>query len=186
VAPAVPAALDPTSEDDMPTIAALHLDMLATAFACDLTRVASYQISTSLNHIRYPWLNSLGEGHALSHMGPSDPDARLELVARQSWHSQLVSGFLRRLSEIPEGAGTVLDNTLVVWGNEVSEGNTHSHQNMPFVLAGGGWYFRTGRTLKYTDASHNDLLVSILNAMGNPATTFGQSDLCKGPLPNLV
>jgi len=80
----------------------------------------------------------------------------------------------------------VLDNTLVVWGNEVSEGNTHSHQNMPFVLAGGGWYFRTGRTLNYSDASHNDLLVSILNAMGNPATTFGQADLCKGPLPNLV
>ncbi len=68
----------------MPTIAGLHLDMLATAFACDLTRVASFQISTSLNHIRYPWLNSLGEGHALSHMGPSDATAHLELVARQT------------------------------------------------------------------------------------------------------
>ena len=186
VAPAVPAKLDPTSEDDMPTIAGLHLDMLATAFACDLTRVASFQISTSLNHIRYPWLNSMGEGHALSHQGPSDANAYQELVKRQTWHSQMLANFLTRLSQIPEGSGTVLDNTLLVWGNEVSEGNTHSHQNMPFLLAGGGWYFRTGRSLQYSNASHNGLLVSVLNAMGVQATSFGQADLCDGPLPNLV
>jgi hypothetical protein len=185
-APTAPGTLDPTSEDDMPKIAALQLDLLATAFACDLTRVASYQISTSLNHIRYPWLNSLGEGHALSHAGPSDTDAHQQLVARQTWHSQLLADFLTRLSQIPEGAGSVLDNTLVLWGNEVSQGNTHSHENMPFVMMGGGFYFRTGRYLKYESASHNDLLVSILNAFGVDATTFGQPDLCHGPLPNLV
>jgi hypothetical protein len=186
VVPGVPAALDPTSEDDMPIIAGLHLDMLATAFACDLTRVASFQISTSLNHIRYPWLDSMGEGHALSHQGPSDANAFKELVTRQTWHSQMLANFLTRLSQIQEGSGTVLDNTLVVWGNEISQGNTHSHESIPFVLAGGGWYFRTGRAMQYTAASHNDLLVSILNAMGNPATTFGQADLCNGPLPGLV
>jgi len=186
VAPAVPPALDQTSEDDMPTIGGLHLDMLATAFACDLTRIASFQISTSLNHIRYPWLNSLGEGHALSHMGPSDNDAHSQLVTRQTWHSQLLANFLTRLSQIPEGSGSVLDNTLVLWGNEVSEGNTHSHQSIPFLLAGGGWYFRTGRSLQYTNAPHNNLLVSVLNAMGVPATTFGQADLCDGPLSGLV
>jgi len=186
VAPSVPVAVDATSEDDMPTIAGLHLDMLATAFACDLTRIASFQISTSLNHIRYPWLNSMGEGHALSHMGPSDDDARKELVSRQTWHSQMLANFLTRLSQIPEGSGTVLDNTLVLWGNEVSEGNTHSHQSIPFLMAGGGWYFRTGRSLQYSNNSHNDLLVSVLNAMGVPATTFGQPDLCGGPLSGLV
>lgn len=186
VMPAVPVALDPNSEDDMPIIAGLHLDMLATAFACDLTRVASFQISTSLNHIRYPWLNSMGEGHALSHQGPSDANAFQELVSRQTWHSQMLANFLTRLSQIPEGSGTVLDNTLVLWGNEVSQGNTHSHESIPFLMAGGGWYFRTGRALEYTAASHNDLLVSVLNAMGVPATTFGQADLCHGALPGLV
>jgi len=186
VVPAVPTSLDASSEDDMPIIAGLHLDLLATAFACDLTRVASLQISTSLNHIRYPWLNSMGEGHALSHQGPSDSNAHLELVSRQAWHSQLLANFLTRLSQIPEGSGTVLDNTLVVWGNEISEGNTHSHENMPFVTAGGGWHFRTGRSLQYSSASHNDFLVSVLNAMGVPATSFGQADLCHGALPGLV
>jgi len=184
--PSVPPALDPTSEDDMPTIAGLHLDMLATAFACDLTRVASFQISTSLNHIRYPWLNSLGEGHALSHEGPSDMDAHDQLVLRQTWHSQMLANFLDRLSKIPEGSGSVLDNTLVLWGNEVSEGNTHSHQNMPFLMVGGGWYFRTGRYVQYQSASHNNLLVSVLNALGDDAVTFGKADVCTGALPNLV
>ena len=186
VAPAVPAAHDPSSEDDMADIAGLHLDMLATAFACDLTRIASFQISTSLNHIRYPWLNSMGEGHALSHMGPSDDGARQELVTRQTWHSRTLAKFLTRLSQIQEGSGSVLDNTLLLWGNEVSEGNTHSHESIPFLLAGGSWYFRTGRALEYSNASHNALLVSVLNAMGVAATSFGQADLCKGPLSGLV
>jgi hypothetical protein len=186
VVPAVPPALQSDSEDDMPIIAGLHLDMLATAFACDMTRVASLQISTSLNHIRYPWLNSLGEGHALSHMGPSDTNAFQEMVNRQTWHSQLLANFLKRLSEIPEGSGTVLDSTLVLWGNEVAQGNTHAHENIPFLMAGGGWHFRTGRALQYMAASHNDLLVSVLNAMGVPATSFGQADLCHGALPGLV
>jgi hypothetical protein len=128
----------------------------------------------------------LGEGHALSHAGPSDTDAHQQLVTRQTWHSQLLADFLTRLSQIPEGAGSVLDNTLVLWGNEVSQGNTHSHENMPFLMMGGGFYFRTGRYLKYESASHHDLMVSILNAFGVETTTFGQPDLCHGPLPNLV
>jgi hypothetical protein len=182
-----PATLDPSNEADMPQIADLELDMLAAAFACDLTRVASFQISTSLNRIRYPWLNSLGEGHALSHAGPSDTDAHDQLIARQTWHSGRLAYLLSRLGSIQESDGTtVLDNTLVLWGNEVALGYTHAHENMPFLMAGGRWHFRTGRYITYQGASHNELLVSILNAMGVPATSFGQADLCKGPLGGLT
>jgi hypothetical protein len=80
----------------------------------------------------------------------------------------------------------VLDHTLLMWGNEVSMGTTHTHDNMPFLLAGGGWAFRTGRFLKYDKASHADLLISILNAMGVEQTTFGTPETCTGPLPGLV
>jgi len=184
--PEQPPALDPNSETDMPAIAELEIDLLAMAFACDLTRVASFQISTSLNRIRYPWLDSPGEGHTLSHSGPSNAQASAELVKRAAWHSSLVARLFDRLSEIPEGDGTALDNTLFVWGNEVSEGNVHSHVNMPFLLAGGGWYFRTGRYIQYQGASHSDLLVSILNAMGVPASTFGLPEYCTGELTGLV
>lgn len=185
--PSRPAALDPASEADMPLIADLELDMLAAAFACDLTRVASFQISTSLNRIRYPWLGSGGEGHSLSHAGPSDTDAHAQLIARQTWHSGRLAYLLSRLAGIQEADGSsVLDNTLVLWGNEVALGYTHSHENMPFLMAGGGWHFRTGRYVTYSNASHNDLLVSVLNAMGVPATTFGKRDVCTGPLSGLT
>ena len=170
----------------MPTIAELEIDLLAMAFACDLTRVASFQISTSLNRIRYPWLDSMGEGHTLSHSGASNSAASAELIKRHAWHSSLVARLLDRLAVIPEGEGSALDNTLLVWGNEVSEGNIHSHVNMPFLLAGGGWHFRTGRYVQYQNASHSDLLVSILNAMGVEESTFGLPEYCSGPLDGLV
>ncbi len=184
--PDAPAKLDPTSEVDMPTIAALEIDLLAIAFACDLSRVASFEISTGLNRIRYPWLDSLGEGHPLSHMPPEDPDAHAQLVARANWHSGLIARLYDRLATIPEGDGTAADNTLLVWCSEVSEGNVHSHTNMPFLLMGGGWHFETGRYLDAAGASHTDLLVTILNAMGVDTTTFGLPDYCTGPLSTLA
>jgi hypothetical protein len=180
--PEAPMKLDPSSEVDMPLIAELEIDLLSIAFACDLSRVASFEISTGLNRTRYPWLDSLGEGHPLSHMGPSDTDARAQLVARARWHSGLVARLYDRLAQLPEEGGTAADNTLLVWCSEVSEGNTHSHVNMPFLLVGGGWHFQTGRYLDAAGGSHTDLLVTILNAMGVEETTFGLPEHCTGPL----
>lgn len=184
--PEEPPVLDPASEVDMPRIAELELDLLALAFACDQTRVASFQISTALNRIRYPWVESLGEGHSLSHSGTSDVSAKTQLLQRQAWHASLIARLFDRLALIGDGEGTVLDNTLLFWGNEVSMGTTHTHDNMPFIVAGGTWAFRTGRYVQYSGASHADLLVSLLNAMGVPDTTFGDPATCTGPLPGLV
>jgi hypothetical protein len=184
--PDEPVKLNPSSEVDMPMIAELELDLLAVAFACDLSRVASFEISTGLNRIRYPWLSSLGEGHPLSHMPPTDPDARTQLVARAQWHAGLVAGLYDRLATIPEGNGTAADNTLLVWCSEVSEGNVHSHTNMPFLLMGGGWHFTPGRYLDAGGASHVDLLVTLLNAMGVETSTFGLPEFCTGPLAILA
>jgi hypothetical protein len=184
--PEQPPTLDPVSETDMPQIAELQLDLLSLAFACDLTRVASFEISTALNRIRYPWVNSMGEGHSLSHSGASDADAKTQLLARQNWHSSLIARLFDRLATVKEGDGTVLDNTLLFWGNEVSMGTTHSHDNMPFLVAGGGWAFRTGRYVQYNADSHGQLLVSLLNAMGVPDTTFGDPTFSAGPLNGLV
>jgi hypothetical protein len=184
--PEMPPTLDAVSETDMPKIAELELDLLALAFACDRTRVASFEISTALNRIRYPWVNSTGEGHALSHSGASDADAKTQLLNRQNWHSSLIARLFDKLSVIAEGDGSVLDNTLLFWGNEVSMGTTHSHDNMPFLVAGGKWAFRTGRYVQYTGNSHGDLLVSLLNAMGVADKVFGDARFCTGALSGLV
>jgi hypothetical protein len=188
--PAVPAAMDPTSETDMPNIATLEIDLLSIAFACDLVRVASFEVSTGLNRIRYPWLNSMGEGHPLSHMDPADPTAHSELVARAQWHSALVARLFDNLASVTEGDATIADNTLLMWSTEVSEGNVHSHTNMPIVLMGGGWHFQTGRFIDCvegsTNPSHTNLLVTLLNAMGVEQQTFGRTEFCTGPLKALT
>jgi hypothetical protein len=186
VKPTEPQALDPSSEVDMPTIAELEIDLLSIAFACDLSRVASFEISTGLNRIRYPWLNSMGEGHPLSHEGSSSEKALTELTARAAWHSGLVARLFDNLAATTEADGTAADNTLLVWCSEVSEGNVHSHTNMPFLLMGGGWHFQTGRYVTAAKESHINLLVTILNAMGVPATTFGLPQFCTGPLSVLT
>ena len=78
---------------------------------------------------------------------------------------------------------------MVLWTNELAKGNTHSRQDAPYVLAGNaGGPLATGRFLSYEGQglNHNNLLVSILNAMGIPDTTFGKADWCTGPLTGLL
>ncbi len=168
------------AEETMPDIAATQLQLLATAFACDLTRVASLQFSTAINSIRYPWLNSNGSGHTLSHS--QGEESQQEIVLREQWVAAQLAAFLTQLANIPEGEGSVLDHTLLVWGNELGWGVTHSHDDLPFVLAGGAPNIRFGRFLQYDQVPHGGLLSSVLETMGVPWTGFGHVDFRAEPL----
>jgi hypothetical protein len=182
-----PAKQTVDSEQTMPAITAAHVDLIAAAFACDLTRVATLQISNAKNYLRYPWINSMSNGHDLSHAGPSNMAAAREFAARHTWHAEQLAVLLDRLAAIKEGGGTALDHTVVLWCNELSTGNDHGHINMPFVLAGSaGGFFRTGRYVKCDHQPHNNLLVSLCNAFGLERTSFGDARFCTGPLPGLT
>jgi uncharacterized protein DUF1552 len=181
VAPGEPPALGVENAADMPDITRLQLDLLALALACDLTRVASVQFSTAINAIGFPWLNSTAEGHNLSHRGASDVAAKEQLTQRATWYSSQIAYLARQLAAITEGDRTVLDNTVIVWGNELSVGNSHSHSEIPFMTLGSaGGYFRTGRYLQFGAQPHNRLLVSLLQAMGVEATSHGHADFNAG------
>lgn len=185
--PMPPLSQDPESEPEMPEIVRLHFEFLALAFACDLTRVGSLQISTALNRIRYPWLGSLGNGHTLSHSGDSDTAANTEIVTRHTWHSQMLAHFLDSLAAISEGEGSALDNTLLVWGSEVSKGNLHTLTNMPWVIAGTlGSRIPGGRYLQFNGAPHSQLLLSLLHAFDVADNSFGHPDYASGELPGLL
>lgn len=189
IAPPEPPVLEADSERTMPDVSRLMIDLLAVALSCDVTRVASLQYSNAENHIRFPWIDSLGDGHALSHAGPSSTNEAEQLVRRDTWYAEQLAHLLDRLGEYEEGeaGATILDNSVVFYGNELSVGNTHSHVEMPFLLAGSaGGYFRTGRMLTYDHASHCNLLLSFLHAMGIEAQSFGMPELCSGPLAGLV
>jgi hypothetical protein len=109
------------------------------------------------------------------------------MIARGRWHASQLAYFLDRLRSIPEGEGSLLDSTLIVWGNEVADGTIHSHVDMPFLLAGSaGGRLSTGRYLEYSSASHTQLLVSILNAMDVEAQSFGLDEFNDGPLAGLT
>lgn len=186
--PSKPDSMDIDSEDTMPQIASEHLDLIALALACDLTRFVTLQFSNSKNGLRYPWVDSLGDGHGLSHAGPSNANAAMELRARDRWHAEQAAYLLEALDNIPEGDGTVLDNTIFMWCSELAVGNTHSHRNLPILLAGsGGGYFNTGRFVSYgSERSTNDLLVNILNAFGQNVSTYGDETYCNGALSGLT
>ena len=165
------------------------MDLLVASLACDQTRIASLQFSHSVSDIPMPWLN-IGTGHhTLSHKDDTDTVSQASLVTINNWYATQFAYLLQKLDAVPEPDGsTLLDNCLVLWINELSKGNIHSHQPLPVVIAGKcGGALLTGRFVSYAQPpSNNNLLVSIANAMGTNITTFGNPAYCTGPLPNLT
>lgn len=186
--PMDPGKLDFMNNDNFPTIGKLQMDLMVMAFACDLTRVGTIQWENSVGDVRFTWLGTgITRGHHdMSHDGDSVAQTVEWLTQINVWYSQQLAYFLGQLKKIPEGSGTMLDNTLVFWCNELARGNAHSHDPMPYLLAGGaGGALKGGRFLQYKGESHNDLLTSIGNIMGAPMSKFGDTNFCAGPLANL-
>ncbi|MEM6474146.1 MAG: hypothetical protein AAF802_31705, partial [Planctomycetota bacterium] len=74
----------------------------------------------------------------------------------------------------------LLDNTTIVWTNELGKGNSHTRDNIPFVMIGGGLDFKLGHAFDFGTVTHNRLLLSFLEGFGMPAPTFGNPDFCEG------
>jgi hypothetical protein len=174
---------------DMPAIGKDQMDLLVRALACDLTRVVSLQWSRAVSMTRMTWLGISEAHHDLSHLSLDDADVRQKLVAINRWYSNQFAYLLDALDAVPEGDGTLLDHTLVLWCNELSVGQVHSRRSLPYVLAGrAGGALKTGRFLQYAAPAppHNDLLVSLCRAMEVDVSTFGNPAYCNGPLPGLL
>jgi uncharacterized protein DUF1552 len=187
--------INAASDVDFPATIQAHLDIVAGAFACDITRVASVMAAPSRSDVVMSWLpNPYGSGqltqahHEMSHMG--DAQGAPGLIAVDSWYATQIANFITKLKSIPEGSGSVFDNTVIVWCNELGIGNIHSHTRVPFLLAGScGGYFKTGRYVAFPAGTpHNNLLASLSLAMGVPLTnsSFGDPRFCTGPLPGLT
>ncbi len=184
----LPAKIDPHGMANFPTISKLQMDMMLLAHTCGLTRVSTFMWANADSWQYFPWIGINEEHHALSHSGDSDAVSNDKLVKINTWHATQVAYLLDKLAAVQEvGGGTMLDSTVVLWGNELGVGNSHTYQNIPWVLAGGGGYFKTARYLQYRDQPHNNLLVSLCHAMGlTDVTTFGIPELCTGPLSGLA
>ncbi len=181
---------DVYNQNDMyPVTGRAQMDLLVMALACDMTRVASLQWSTAVSNTRFTWLPLiLGEGHHdLSHYDDNAADAQADITAINHWYTEQFAYLLAQMRAIPEGTSTMLDNSVVVWVNELGQGNSHTRNDIPFILAGScGGYFNTGRVLDFGGDHHGKLLVSLTHAMDKPVSTFGDPAFSQGPLPGLA
>jgi hypothetical protein len=174
--------------DNIPRICKMQIDLMVNSFAADFARVATLQITNSVGQARMRWLK-INEGHhELSHSPDSDKVAQDKLVRINKWYCEQLAYLAKRLAETPEpgGGGSLLDNTLLVWTNELGKGNSHTLDDIPFVLVGNGLDFKMGRSIRYPKLSHNRLLLSLAHGMGHRIKSFGNPDFCgDGPLPKL-
>ncbi len=194
-------------------IGPLHAKLIVAAMRCGLTHVADLEITDFLT----PWAPSglqlesgYDIGHSLGHWvsdlkGDPSMIARWELEVKENraWRMGLVKIIAEGLDAVPEGDGTMLDNSVVFYTNEFSCGGIHSSTDGPYMFIGGaGGYFNTGRYVELNENrkrdpnsresggnsySNNNVFVSLLNAIGETDTSFGESQYMKvsGGIPEL-
>jgi len=175
--------------DSLPRLSKLQIELMVSAFAADSARVATLQFTNSVSDAKFNWLG-INEGHHhLSHEPDKNEEALTKLTKINHWYCEQLAYLAQRLAATPEpgGTGSLLDNTLIVWTNELGKGNNHTLDNIPFVLVGGGLDFKMGRSLKLKDEPHNRLLLSLAHGFGHHLEKFGNPDYCKdGPLTGLA
>ncbi|MEM6989850.1 MAG: DUF1552 domain-containing protein [Myxococcota bacterium] len=158
-------------------------DIIAHALGCDLVRVATFAIRNS----GYGFLGVTGSYHD-DHLHNVVGSASAQQIVKtvKHWECQRLVNFLDRLASIPEGTGTVLDNTLVVWTDEFCHGYSHQHHEVPYTLiSGSDRFFPMGRYIEYASPrANNELWLSVRDAMG-AVGAFGDPQFGNAPLPNL-
>ena len=159
------------------------MDIIAHAFACDVTRVMTLQLSYAFSHVVHSWLGHTSGHHDMSHDGT---DRRTELQAIDNWYAKQIAYLVGQLDAVNEGNGTLLDNTLIVMGRELGS-TAHRMDRSPLLLIGkAGGALRTGRFLNYDKQEHVKLLVSICQLMGMSTTSIGDRVTNSGPLAGLL
>jgi hypothetical protein len=194
---------EPEDESEYAAIADLNVDILALALACDHTRVGTLQFDRGAGGPTFRWdgMNHEYNHHKLSHgkirddcFGDSTDDGCSDvagyedmLFAIDRWHQSKLARLLAKLDSYVEADGkTVLDNSIVLYTNELSDGKDHSYMDLPYILAGScGGYFKQGEYVLLGEdgnawedqrAPHNRLLNTLVNAMGIESDWFGVAE----------
>ncbi len=163
--------------EDLREHARLMADIIATAFQTDKTRVASLILARDLSSLYYPFLDVSDGHHSASHNDTSDAYERIA-----QFHLSSFAHLVKRLDEMPEGEGSVLDHSCLMFLSNMWSGTRHDNRKLPIVLAGGlGGTVETGRTLDYLDAGDENrkvcsLYLSIMDRMGIELEHFGDAD----------
>jgi hypothetical protein len=183
-------ALDPkAAPTDSPSDHGEHvrlmMDMIATAFQTDTTRVSTFMFGNAVSNVSFRFLEGVSAGHhdVSHHQKDEDKLRQYQLINR--WHVEQYAYLLNKLAKMNEGESTVLDSSMVLFASALSDGNSHDPHKLPIILGGrGGGRIKTGQHLVYgEDTPLANLYVSMLDAFGAPVQRFADST---GPLPGVL
>jgi hypothetical protein len=187
---------DPLQNANYPLMVRLQTDIALLALRCDLTRVLSLQFSYSVSGRTFSWLGydppkdlrGSTTHHEHSHDWDLTEVSKSYLSDIDRWYAEQVAYLVASLDAVEDGDATLLDNTCVVWGNELARGG-HTLSDMPFLVAGGATHgMPQGKNFDFRDTKtmHNRLLVSLGRGMGLNLDKFGTTDAGSGGLPGFV
>ncbi|MEC8381265.1 MAG: DUF1552 domain-containing protein [Myxococcota bacterium] len=178
-----PPALSHYENDQFPMVAQAQIDLAVTALACEHTPVVSLQLSHTVGPTVFSWLGISDGHHSLSHTDNSNLAGVNDYVAAEQWYAERFVDVIEalRTRPNPEGDGTLLDDTVVLWAQEMGDGRAHVCTDVPFVLAGGGPW-QKGRFLDTGGINHCHLLTEICNGFGLGNQTFGDPSAGTGGL----
>ena len=154
----------------------LMFDTVALAWQANLTRITSFMMAAEVSNMTYNHVEVADAFHALSHH--QNNAAKLERLQRvQTYHSRAFAKFVQKLSDMPDGDGSMLDHAILVYGSNMSDSNAHDHFPLPMAVLGGGCGKLTGgQHLKYPDRTPvANLLLTVLNRAGVPIESVGDS-----------
>jgi hypothetical protein len=161
----------------------LMSDLLVLAFQADLTRIASFVYANDGSNRSYRMINVSEGHHDLSHHGGNkEKQEKIRQINR--FHISQFAYLMEKMNAVQEGEGTLLDNSMLVMGAGISDGNRHNHDELPILLAGkGGGTLKPGRHIRYPkDTPLTNLYLGMLDRVGAPMDRFGDS---KGKLESL-
>jgi len=163
----------------------LMLDVIALAFQSDTTRIASFMFGNAVSNVSFRFLEGVSAGHhdVSHHQKDADKLRQYEIISR--WHVQQYGYLLRKLRDMKEGDSNVLQNSMILFGSALSDGDAHDPHKLPLLLAGqGGGRIASGQHLQYAvDSPLSNLYVSMLDAFGAPVERFADST---GKLPGVL
>jgi hypothetical protein len=168
---------------DVPTHMRLMMDLIVLAFQMDKTRIATCMLNNDLSQMNFGFLEGVqGSLHLdLTHNG-HDPLREQMYLKTNQFHVAQFAYLVDRLRQIPDGAGTLLDNCLLMCCSNLFDGDKHQADEMPILLAGqGGGSLQTGRVLDFSGRANDgrracSLYLSLMDRMGVPLARFGDAE----------
>lgn len=155
----------------------LMFDLIHLAWSADITRVSTFMMARELSPMTYPWIGVPDPHHAISHH-QYNPVLMDKLTKINTYHAQLFARFIGKLAATPDGTGTLLDHSMILYGGGMRDGNGHTHDNLPLSLIGGGaGTIKGGRTLQLKENTKmSNLLVSMMTKADVHESKFADSD----------